>query len=501
MSDESKQINEIAAESQSENFSVHEPEKPLARISFDELSPSMQSACERAGWSSLMPVQSLSIPYLVNRRDLKIQSRTGSGKTGCYLLPMLDLLDHSVRRVQLLILVPTRELALQVAHESEILCLEAGFTTVALYGGVGFGQQREALDGGAQIVVGTPGRVLDHLERRTLSLASLTELVLDEADHMLSIGFYPDMKEIQRHFPDRELHTILLSATYPPHVLTLAGEFMRSPDMLSLSHDEVHVASTEHCFCQVDRMDKDRALIRLIERENPSSAIIFCNTRANVKFVSDVLKGFGYNAEGLSSDLSQRQRESVLASIREGALTYLVATDVASRGIDIPNLSHVFLYEPPEDHESYIHRAGRTGRCGSAGMVISLVDVMEKMELERIGRHYGINFLEMPVPTDEDVMDIVTRRLRTILETRYRKLSSLEKIRIDRYRMMARSFLEHDEESEDDGVALLALLLDAFHHETLHMQLLPAAASATHKKKRRRSRKASPIQNQKERAK
>ena len=207
---------------------------------------------------------------------------------------------------------------------------------------------------------------------------------------MLSIGFYPDMKEIQKYLPDHRIHTDLFSATYPPHVLNLAQEFMTEPSMLSLSQKEVYVAEVQHYFCAVDPMDKDRALIRIIEMENPASAIIFCNTKANVHYVCGVLRGFGYNADELSADLTQSHRESVMAKVREGQIRFLVATDVGARGIDIPSLSHVFLYEPPEDHESYIHRAGRTGRAGAAGTVISLVDIMERMELDRIARHYNI---------------------------------------------------------------------------------------------------------------
>ena len=226
---------------------------------------------------------------------------------------------------------------------------------------------------------------------------------------MLSIGFYPDMKEVQRYLPKKRIHTCLFSATYPPHVLKLAAEFMSEPALLSLSQKEVHVAEVQHLFCEVKPMDKDRALVRLLETENPASAIIFCNTKANVHYVTGVLQGFGYSADELSADLSQNRREAVLDKIRKGRLQYLVATDVAARGIDIPALSHVFLYEPPEDHESYIHRAGRTGRAGAAGTVISLVDVMQRMELERIAKHYKIGLMELPLPTDEDVAKVAAR--------------------------------------------------------------------------------------------
>ncbi|MBD5627057.1 MAG: DEAD/DEAH box helicase, partial [Desulfovibrio sp.] len=427
----------VVAEDELVDISVTEPENALPPVTLDELAAPLREACARAGWHSLMPVQSLALPYLLAGRDIMVQSRTGSGKTGCYLLPMLEELDPGLKAPQALVLVPTRELALQVEREAKTLFAGTGLDVCAIYGGVGYKKQMDALRAGVQVIVGTPGRVLDHLLRHTLDLAKLRLLVFDEADRMLSIGFYPDMKEIQRYLPGRR-HTCLFSATYPPHVLKLAAEFMTEPDMLSLSRKEVHVAEVAHEFCEVKPMDKDRALVRLLETENPASAIIFCNTKANVHYVTSVLQGFGYSADGLSADLTQAKREAVLQKVREGKLQYLVATDVAARGIDIPALSHVFLYEPPEDHESYIHRAGRTGRAGSAGTVISLVDVMQRMELERIARHYKINLTEIPAPTDADAARAASARLMAVLEARYRGLTGLERMRVARYADLAR---------------------------------------------------------------
>ena len=269
-----------------ENFSVAEPENALPRATLETLPETIAAACGRAGWTSLMPVQSLALPYLLEGRDIMVQSRTGSGKTGCYLLPLVPRLDPELHAVQALILVPTRELAVQVEHEARTLFEGTGIRPVAVYGGVGYKKQMDALRDGAQLVVGTPGRVLDHLLRRTLSLEDLDVLVFDEADRMLSIGFYPDMKEVQRYLPRRRIHTSMFSATYPPHVLKLAGEFLTEPSMLSLSQKEVHVAEVQHLFCQSRPMDKDRVLVRLLETENPASAIIFCNTKANVHYIT-----------------------------------------------------------------------------------------------------------------------------------------------------------------------------------------------------------------------
>lgn len=454
-----------------EHISVIEPEDALPRVSLEELPDAMRDACGRAGWTSLMPVQSLALPYLMAGRDIMVQSRTGSGKTGAYLLPLLPRLDARQQNAQALVLVPTRELAVQVEHEARTLFADTGIRPAAVYGGVGYKKQMDALRDGAQLIVGTPGRVLDHLLRRTLSLEHLRLLVFDEADRMLSIGFYPDMKEVQRHLPRRRVHTCMFSATYPPHVLRLAGEFMQDPAMLSLSRKEVHVAEVQHLFCACRPMEKDRLLVRLLETENPASAIIFCNTKANVHYVTSVLQGFGYCADELSADLSQSRREAVLDKIRRRALQYLVATDVAARGIDIPALSHVFLYEPPEDHESYIHRAGRTGRAGAAGTVISLVDVMQRMELERIARHFKINLTEMPAPTDDDVAAVAGARLLTELEARFRKLNGLERLRVARYAPLVRSLTAQDDGG--DGELMLAMLLDACHQQSLRESRFP----------------------------
>jgi len=458
-----------------DGISVAHPENALPPVELAHLPQSMQDACARMGWTRLMPVQSLALPYLMDGRDIMIQSRTGSGKTGCYLLPMLPVLAGSEPGPRALVLVPTRELALQVENEALHLFEGTGISSVALYGGVGYKKQLDGLKSGAQLVIGTPGRILDHILRHSLDLSGIRILVFDEADRMLSIGFYPDMKEIQKYLPSHRIHTDLFSATYPPHVLNLAQEFMTDPSMLSLSQKEVYVAEVQHYLCAVAPMDKDRALIRIIEMENPASAIIFCNTKANVHYVCGVLQGFGYNADELSADLSQSHREAVMARVREGQVRFLVATDVAARGIDIPALSHVFLYEPPEDHESYIHRAGRTGRAGAAGTVISLVDIMERMELERIARHYSINMMEMKNPTDEEVAAVVSNRLQTKLESRFRSLTGLERTRSKRYVAMARELAaqELEDESAGEGVNLLAMLLDAFHHDTLNMNFLP----------------------------
>ena len=436
---------------------------PLPDLTFEQLPAHLREAAARAGWGELMPVQARAIPYLLARRNMMIQARTGSGKTGAFLLPMLERLDANRANCQALILVPTRELARQVFQEAERLCGDKGLRTVAVYGGVGYRGQIDALTQGAHIVVGTPGRVLDHLLKRTFSLEHLRMLIFDEADRMLSMGFYPDMRQVQRYLPSREIHTCMFSATFPEAVQRTAREFIRTPEFISLSSDHVHVTDTEHIFYIVDGMDKDRSLVRLIEVEQPLSAIIFCNTKDRVHYVSVVLQRFGYDADELSADLSQAARESVLERVRRGTLRFLVATDIAARGLDIPSLSHVIQYEPPEETEAYIHRAGRTGRAGATGTAISLVNKGEKFTLERIAKQYDIQMEERSIPTDADVQAVVAERATALLEARLRERDKLQTERSQRFVPLARSLAENDEE-----VALLAMLLDDYYQQTLH---------------------------------
>jgi ATP-dependent RNA helicase DeaD len=423
----------------------------------------MREAAARANWHTLMPVQATALPYLLAARNMLIQARTGSGKTGVFILPMLERLKPNRPHCQALILVPTRELAKQVWQEAEMLCGSSGLRTVAVYGGVGYGPQIDALKQGAHIVVGTPGRVLDHLLKRTLTLDHLELLIFDEADRMLSMGFYPDMKQVQRYLPRRDLNACMFSATFPEHVLRTAREFIRQPEFISLSRDHVHVTDTDHLYCVTPGMDKDRALVRYIEIENPASALIFCNTKTKVHYVSVVLQRFGYDADELSADLSQKDRERVLDRVRQGTLRFLVATDVAARGLDIPALSHVIQYEPPEDFEAYIHRAGRTGRAGAAGVALSLVSPVEKFELDRIAKRYSITMEEHPLPTDADVETIVAQRVTALLEARLRERDKLQTERSQRFVPLARSLAENEDES-----AVIAMLLDDYYQQTLH---------------------------------
>jgi ATP-dependent RNA helicase DeaD len=442
-------------------------ELPLASLA--DLPEKLRLGVEKAGWPELMPVQAKALPYLFAQRDMMIQSRTGSGKTGAYLLPILEMVNPLQRATQALVLVPTRELAVQVAAEAEILGVASEVRNIAVYGGVGYQEQLEAFKAGAHLVVGTPGRILDHLLRRSLTLGHLKLLIFDEADRMLSMGFYPDMQRIQAYLPPKEhVSTFMFSATFPPQVIRLADQFMHKPGFLNLSSDHIHVTEVEHVLYGVPGMDKDRSLVRIIEVENPPSALIFCNTRVRVDYVTAVLQRFGYDADELTSDLAQAARERVLEKVRQGKLRFLVATDVAARGIDLPELTHVIQYEPPEDPEAYIHRAGRTGRAGASGTAITLVNAGERSSFLRIGKRFGIELQERPLPSDEEVERVVAERVTALLEARLRNRDRLQVERMQRFLPLARSLGE-----SDDAAGLMAMLLDDFYQETFHAPLTP----------------------------
>lgn len=492
----------------------------LPEYQMSDLPEGIQAGFNKLGWTSLMPVQARAIPYILAHRDLMIQSRTGSGKTGAYLVPILQRINPDLNATQALVLVPTRELAVQVIREAETLSSATPVRTVAVYGGVGYGQQLDAFRQGAHLVVGTPGRILDHLLRRSLSLDRLKILVFDEADRMLSMGFYPDMKRVQRYLPTHPVSAYMFSATYPPRVIGLANEFMHLPEFLNLSSDHVHVTEVEHVFYSVPAMGKERSLINVIEYENPASAIVFCNTRERVHFVATILQRYGYNVAEISSDLSQIAREEVMQRIRDGNLRFMVATDVASRGIDIPDLSHVFLYEAPEDPESYIHRAGRTGRAGSGGVAISLVNALEKVELNRIAKRFQIDLQERPLPADEEVQAVIYQRVTTLLEARLRERDRLQSERMQRFIPFLHELMDREEaepaalpetaseaeaaapddtesapDSTLDSTALagIAMLLDDFYHEAFHTaQKPPIEGSQTGKGAAEAGRGANP---------
>lgn len=445
-----------------------EPEPKLSAATVDTLPDAVQQAFRAIGWAELMPVQEKAIPYILDRRDLIVQARTGTGKTGAFLLPLFDLLEPERHEPQVLILAPTRELARQIHHEFERMKLGTAETNeldaALIYGGVGYGPQIDALKGGAQVVIGTPGRILDHLSRGTFSLEALDLFILDEADEMLSMGFYPAMRELKQYLSD-ERRSYMFSATMPPKVRALSREFLDEPGFLSLSVGQMSVDEIDHHYYFVDdRMDKDRALVKIIEMENPDAALIFCNTKREVGYLTKFLKNYGFNVDEISGDLSQKDREKAMTRIRNGQVRFMVATDVAARGIDISDLSHVFLYDIPQNREYYIHRSGRTARAGKTGTSVALVTHEDEQDLIRTAKRYGVELERRELPSDEAVDERVGERMTVVLEKRLREASNIKRERMQRFVRLVKRLAKEEPE-------LLAQFIDDLYYE--HLQRPP----------------------------
>ncbi|MCB9497659.1 MAG: DEAD/DEAH box helicase [Fibrobacteria bacterium] len=393
---------------------IVEPEPPLPDFSFDQVGPAVQAAVARQGWTNPMLVQRKAIPYLLGGQDLITQSRTGSGKTGAFMIPLVEIIEIEHRAPQALILIPTRELALQVAKEAELLGADKGVKSVVVYGGVGYEKQIEGLKD-AHIVIGTPGRVIDMLQKGHFKAGSIRDLVLDEADEMLSMGFYPDMSRIRQMIP-QDRCTYMFSATITENVKHLAREFLRNPKFLSLSQKKRSVDAISHRYVVVDKLAKDKAVFDILEHDHPEMAFIFCNTRRDVGYLSDYLRSWGLSAEPFSGDMSQTAREQVMDRFRKRKTRYLVTTDVAARGIDISDIPCVIQYEMPMEPDVYVHRAGRTARAGKTGVAWSVVSELEELAVKGIGRRFDIRFEKVPAFDSDKSASVLVERCVGLLE-------------------------------------------------------------------------------------
>jgi ATP-dependent RNA helicase DeaD len=334
-------------------------------------------------------IQSRVIPLLLDGQDVIGQAQTGTGKTAAFGVPLVEGIDENLKHTQALVLAPTRELAIQIGDElRKIACYIPGICIVTLYGGAGYGRQFEDLKAGAHVVVGTPGRVLDHISRGTLKLDDVDYLVLDEADRMLDMGFLPDVERILRRTP-RERQTALFSATVPTVIRILSRRYMFEPASVHVQPQQLTVNEVDQVYYEVADRDKVDGLMSLIEQDPPERAMIFRQTKLGVDRLVGVLKRRGLPVSAIHGDMSQRERERVLGEFREGKLTFLVATDVAARGLDIPEVSHVFNFDIPEDAEAYVHRIGRTARAGRSGRAITFVGEWDADKLPPIQRLVG----------------------------------------------------------------------------------------------------------------
>ena len=399
---------------------------------FAECAEDVQAGIRDLGWADPMPVQSKTIPLMREGADLIVQARTGSGKTGAFGIPIIEAVDRDLAATQALVMLPTRELANQVAVEVSALGKHRGVRVLPVYGGVGYGAQLEGLEAGAHVVVGTPGRVLDHLGSGRMKLDQVKILVLDEADEMLSLGFWPDMREVSSYLP-RKRSSYLFSATMPEKVRSLARFFLHEEQFVTLSEGQVAPQEIEHFFYVCTAQEKEGVLARILEFEAPESAIIFCNTKADVRYVTSFLQKRELDADQISGDLTQAAREQAIARIKQGSLRFLVATDVAARGLDISDLSHVISYAAPESPEVYVHRTGRTGRAGKSGIAISLVSGLDIGNFKYLENVTKISITERKPPTERDIANRIRERLEVKIEQEMRHMSPTQRdLHVDR---------------------------------------------------------------------
>lgn len=373
-------------------------------LTFDSLplSAELRQAVDELGYTQPTPVQRAVYEPALRGIDLVVQARTGTGKTAAFGLPLVDgMVRKSQAEVQALILCPTRELALQVHRELERLGKYKQLRSIAVYGGAPMAKQVQEIAGGAQIIVGTPGRVLDHLQRKSLDARSIRACILDESDEMLSMGFLPQINEIQSYLPVPH-QTLLFSATLPADIQRMAETRLNNPTFLTLSGDHIGALEVQH-LTYFSRNDKLEDLLRILEVEDPEGAIIFCNTRDETKRVAAALEKRSTAVQWLNADLAQSDREKAMQALREGNVRFLVCTDVAARGIDISHLTHVINYDFPESPEAYVHRTGRTGRAGRTGTAISLITPGDIGFLYMLRLTYKITPIERRLPSASEL--------------------------------------------------------------------------------------------------
>ncbi len=418
------------------------------------LSDRTLDALAAKGFETPSPIQRLTIPVMLqNRNDIIAQAQTGTGKTAAFGLPIVELLEPRAKQVQALILAPTRELAIQV--NDEIQSFRKGDLRVTpIYGGAAMNEQLRRLRAGVDIVVGTPGRILDHLRRGTLDLSSLRWLVLDEADEMLNMGFIDDVDEILSYAPD-ERRIFLFSATMPDRIAGLSRKYMRDIEVLRVENKQVTADLTDQIYFEVRESDKFDALTRIIDVENDFYGIVFCRTKVAVDQLVNNLLERGYAAEGLHGDVSQSQREKILRKFKKRHSNILVATDVAARGIDVSNLTHVINYSLPQDPESYVHRIGRTGRAGNEGTAIPFISPAENRQFMFLQRQVKAEIRKETLPTGHDIVEMKKLKIKDELA------EIVENETYTDYDEIARELLAE----LDPEVALAALMRLAFKNE------------------------------------
>lgn len=425
------------------------------KLKFEELGLSKEilRAVAEMGFEEASPIQSEAIPVAMDGKDIIGQAMTGSGKTAAFGIPIIEKIDPKLRAVQALVLCPIRELAIQVAGEINKLSKhKMPLAALPIYGGQPIDRQMMALRKGYPIIVGTPGRVLDHLNRGTLSLKGLRVLVLDEADEMLDMGFRDDIEAIISKSPATR-QTFLFSATMPAAITHLAKAYQKAPHAIRVVHEKLTAPAIEQVYFEIESFKKLDLLTRVIDLYNPKLSIVFCNTKRKVDDVVTELRSRGYAAEGIHGDMTQQKRNKVMERFRKGDVDVMVATDVAARGIDVSGVEAVFNYEIPQDEESYVHRIGRTGRAGRTGKAFSFVAGGEMYRFRDIKRYTKATITRLPIPSFKEVEEVKTNKLLDEV----RKVISAKQL--EQYVHVVESLLKQDYTSLDVASALLKMYM------------------------------------------
>ncbi|HAQ08791.1 MAG TPA: DEAD/DEAH box helicase [Bacillus bacterium] len=369
------------------------------------ISPATLKAVKNMGFEEATPIQAQTIPLSLENKDVIGQAQTGTGKTAAFGIPLVEKIVKEKHHIQGMIIAPTRELAIQVSEELYKIGAGKKIGVLAIYGGQDISRQIRALKKGPHIIVGTPGRLLDHINRKTMNLENVETVILDEADEMLNMGFIEDIEEILSKMPSSERQTLLFSATMPGPIQKIAERFMKNPTVVRVQAKEMTVPSIEQFYVEVQEKNKFDVLTRLLDIQSPELSIIFGRTKRRVDELSEALNLRGYTSEGIHGDLTQAKRMSVLRKFKEGSIDVLVATDVAARGLDISGVTHVYNFDIPQDPESYVHRIGRTGRAGKTGMAITFVTAREQSYLQVVERTTKRRMEKLKAPTMDEALE------------------------------------------------------------------------------------------------
>ncbi|SDC68093.1 MULTISPECIES: DEAD/DEAH box helicase [unclassified Candidatus Frackibacter] len=423
------------------------------------LSKEINKAVEDMGFEEATPIQAQAIPHILKGEDVIGQAQTGTGKTAAFGIPILEKVDSDNKSVQALVLCPTRELAIQVSEEiGRLAKYKRKIKTLPVYGGQSIRRQIKALKKGVQIVIGTPGRTMDHMRRGTLKIDNLKMAILDEADEMLNMGFRDDIETILRGIKGKR-QTIFFSATMPQSILKLRKKYQNNPEIVKVVHKKLTVPNIEQAYFEVKRRNKLEVLSRLIDIYNPKLSIIFCNTRKQVDELTIQLQARGYFVDGIHGGLNQSQRDRVMNKFKNGTIETLVATDVAARGIDVDDVEAVFNYDIPQDLEYYVHRIGRTGRVGRQGYAFTFVVGKEIYQLKKIEKYAKTKIKRRQVPSASDVeeskMELLLDEVSEIIESD--NLSKENKL--------IEGLIEEDYVSVDIAAALLKLVMERENRE------------------------------------